>query len=76
MLVNWGLAITILGTVVLIVAGYKLDPVNAFRETNGDLEFRPELLIKLRRQLRLWVMTGVGFIGLGTIIQMTGNLIG
>ncbi|MFO7772969.1 MAG: hypothetical protein R6V59_03360 [Dehalococcoidia bacterium] len=72
-LVNWGLAIAFLGAIILAAAAFDFDPVKAFREKNGDLEFSSQLFKKLGRRLRWGILSGVCILGIGTLLQLLGN---
>ena len=72
-LVNCGLAVAFLGTIVLVAVAFDFDPVKAFREKNSGLEFNPQLFEKLGRRLRWGIISGVCILGIGTLLQLLGN---
>lgn len=76
-LVNWGLGVTFLGTVILVGVAVKFNPLGAFRVNNEEkLEFSAELFRQLARKLnkvKKWVILGLVVVWIGTIMQMVGN---
>ena len=65
-IVNWGLAVALLGSIILVGAALQFDPVKAFRVKDGDLEIAPQLFTQLARRLKWNVLSGVCVLGVGT----------
>lgn len=72
-LANCGLAVAFIGAIVLAAAAFDFDPVKAFREKNGGLEFSPQLFEKLGHRLKWGIFSGVCILGIGTLLQLLGN---
>jgi hypothetical protein len=74
-IVNWGLGISLLGTIIIVGVALNSDPIKAFRARKGGLEFDDELFGRLGRRIRWGIIVGVIVLGIGTLVQMTGNLL-
>jgi len=74
-IVNCGLAISFAGAITLIIVALKFDPVKMFRVRNEHLQVSTELFQKLANRLKWGLIVGVMMLGIGTLIQMTGNLL-
>jgi len=77
-LVNWGLVITLLGTISIIILSLRLNPVDALRERNGGIEVNPKWFERLNQRTRkcymLGYMVSIAALGMGTLVQIVGNL--
>ena len=74
-LVNWGLFASFVGAFILVVASIKANLTNAFREKNGHVEVNAELLKKASHQFIQLVMWGFILVGVGTLMQIAGNIV-